>query len=509
MNWGGFAIGLSQGLDRGLDMGQKINNLIKQDKVDKVRAQGLAEAQAARAAAIDGAIQENKGAPTNPAATGGITGQPASEATATTKPELSPSVKPQASPTASPTYPMAEDPMTADKPIKPAMEDKPITRRRVLSEPEQKPAPQTAAPATPAQTGLPFVVGGKGYATREEARAAAEKAAPDMMSFMSKTLVPKMQQVYLEQGDMEKADAWGKWAEERDNKDAMREWAGAYRAAQIGNFDKAADHVFNLYKRYDDGITPLSKETVRDNQGNVTGFNVRLKRDATGEEYSQFIDKKQLTEMGLSALSPQAMFEAQFKRQQAADQAAATNAAKLAEEDRQFKRDIYKDDRNFGQQRELKRIDSQEQAARDARQQDNAIEKMTIEKQLDDAKASSRVRREVGAKVQALREAGYSDEFINGALPAILGVGDYKKATSPEEARRLAHSDRMKSDPMYSRKSAEDQKKILDQDMQLVFGGVKPTTPARSGLPAAPSAAAPSGKGTPVYDPTTGKIVYR
>ena len=507
MNWGGLAGGFAQGFGNGLSIGKSVNDAMKQKKIEDVRAQGIAEAQAARAAAVDGAIQENKGGGTNPAATGGITGQPASaDATATTKPELSPSVKPQASPTVSPTYPMAEDPMTADKPIKPEMEDKPITRRRVLSEqPEQK-----AAPATPAQTGLPFVVGGKGYATREEARAAAEKATPDVMTFMSKTLVPKMQQVYLEQGDMEKADAWGKWAEDRDNKEAMKEWAGAYRAAQIGNFEKAADHVFNLYKRYDDGITPLSKETVKDNQGNVTGFNVRLKRDATGEEYSQFIDKKQLTEMGLSALTPQAMFETQFKRQQAADQAAANHATEMAKEDRQFKRDIYKDDRNFGQQVQLKKIDSQEQAARDARQQDNAIEKMTIEKQLDEAKVSTKIRREVGAKVQALREAGYSEEFINGALPAILGVGDYKKATSPEEARRLAHSDRMKSDPMYSRKSADEQKKILDQDMALVFGGVKPTAGPRAGLPAAPAApAAPSGRGTPVYDPASGKIVYR
>lgn len=484
MNWGGFAGGLSQGFHNGVSMAKTLNDLSKDRKVEDARAKGLAEMQAAKAAAIEGAIQENKDGATNPAVTVGITGQPASE---TTKPELSPSVKPQTSPT----YPTSEDPMTADKPIKPEMEDKPITRRRVLSEPDQQPDQQAAAPvapSTPAKTGLPFVVGGKGYATREEARAAAEKIIPDDITLLRKTMVPRMQQVYIEQGNLEKADEWMRWSEDRDNKEAMKEWAGAFRAAQLGNFEKAADHVFELYKRYDDGITPLSKETVKDNAGNVTGFNVRLKRDATGEEFSQFIDKKALTEMGLSALSPQAMFEAQFKRQQAADEAAAKNAAEIAKEQRGLQIDNYKAARDNVYAKGLKQVENQYQTERDARTQENAIEKMTIEKQLEAANASIKTRREVGAKVEALRAAGYSEEFINGALPAILGVGDYKKATAPEEARRLAHSDRMKSDPMYARKSAEEQKRILDQDMELVFGGLKPsTTPRTSGTPSTPS----------------------
>lgn len=502
MNWGGFAGGFAQGFNNGVSMGKTIDTVMKQKKIEDVRAQGIAEAQAARDAAIDSSIQDTSGG--NPAATMGVTGQPAAT-------NQAPSTTPKM-------LPVAEDAMTADqpsaaKPIAPQDEDRSITRRRVLAEqpsitPNTPPATATAAPVA-AQAGLPFVVGGKGYATRQEARAAAEKAAPDVMQFMSKTLVPRMQQVYMEQGDIEKADAWGKWAEDRDNKAAMKEWAGAYRSAQIGNFEKAADHVFELYKRYDDGITPMSKETVKDNQGNVTGFNVRLKNDKTGEEYSQFIDKRSLTEMGLSALSPQAMFEQTFKRQTAADEAALKAAAEAAKDNRNFQQDIYKQDRNFGNQKTLKQMDVQAQAERDVRQQSNAIELKTIESQLQDANASSKVQREVGAKVQALRNAGYSDEFINGALPAILGVGEYKRATSPEEARRLAFSDRMKSDPMFGRKSAEDQNRIIDQDMKIVFGGGSATQTPRTQAPATPAPAAPSRRGTPVYDPATGQIVYR
>lgn len=483
MNWGGFAGGFAQGFNNGVSMGKTIGEVMKQKKIEDVRAQGIAEAQAARAAAVDGSIKD--GSTSNPAATVGVSGQPAAPA--------APEAKPQ-------TLPLAEDPMTADQkpaqqPIKPSDEDRPLTRRRVLSEPAEQPetkpiaAPTQASPAQAAASGLPFMVGGKGYATREEARAAADKATPDVMHFMSKTLVPRMQQAYIEQGNVEMADAWGKWAEEKDNKAAMKEWAGAFRSAQMGNFEKAADHVFELYKRYDDGITPLSKKTVKDNQGNVTGFNVRLKREATGEEYDQFIGKKELTEMGLSALSPQAMFEAQFKRQQSADEAAAKSAADDKKAQRDLEIDNYKAARDNVYAKGLKQVDNQLQTQRDDRQQAFAIEKMTIEKQMDAANASSKVRREVGAKVDALRGAGYGEEFINGVLPSLLGVGEYKKATSPEDAKLKIRGELMLSDSKFKKMTEEQRAIEVDRVMEFVYG--KPTTTPRANSQATPPSSPP------------------
>lgn len=471
MNWGGFAGGFAQGFNNGVSMGKTIGEVMKQKKIEDVRAQGIAEAQAARTAAVDGAIKE--GGSANPAATMGVSGQPAAEATA--QPAAQPAPQPAA-------------------PIKPEDEDRPITRRRVLSEPaatEAKPiaAPTQSAPAQPAAGGLPFIVGGKGYATREEARAAADKATPDVMQFMSKTLVPRMQQAYIEQGNVEMADAWGKWAEERDNKAAMKEWAGAFRAAQMGNFEKAADHVFELYKRYDDGITPLSKTTVKDDQGDVTGFNVKLKREATGEEYDQFIDKKSLTEMGLSALSPQAMFETQFKRQQSADEAAAKAKAEAVTAQRNLQIDNYKAERDNRYAKGLKQVDNQYQAERDIRQQNNAIEKLTIEKQLEAANASTKVRREVGAKVDALRGAGYGEEFINGVLPSLLGVGEYKKAMSPEDAKLKIRGELMSNDRAFQKMTEEQRAAEVGRVMEFVYG--KPTTTPRANSQATPPSSPP------------------
>lgn len=461
MNWGGFAGGFAQGFSNGVTMGKTIDTALKQKKIDDVRAQGLAEAQAVRAAEVDSKVQESGGSA--PAASVGVTGQPAA----------------------------------ASVTIKPEDEDRPLTRRRVLSEPATAPAAQQdaaiagqATPATPATAGLQYTFGGKTYATRDEARAAADKATPDVMHFMSKTLVPRMQQAYFEQGNVEMADAWGKWAEDRDNKAAMKDWAGAFRAAQLGDFEKAADHVFDLYKRYDDGITPLSKETVKDNRGNVTGFNVRLKRDATGEEYSQFIDKRSLTEMGLSALSPQAMFETQFKRQQAADEAAAKNAAEIAKEQRALQADNYKAARDNIYTKGLRQLDNQFQSQRDYRQQQDRIELKTIESQLESANASSKVRREVGAKVDALRVAGYSDEFINGVLPSLLGVGEYKKAMSPEDAKLKIRGELMANDREFQKMTEPERAAEVGRVMEFVYG--------KPGNAAAPRSTAPTG---PSYPP--------
>ena len=50
MNWGGFAGGLAQGVQNGVSMIRNIDGIIKERKVSEMRAQGMAEAQAALAA---------------------------------------------------------------------------------------------------------------------------------------------------------------------------------------------------------------------------------------------------------------------------------------------------------------------------------------------------------------------------------------------------------------------------------------------------------------------------
>lgn len=478
MNWGGFAAGLGQGVEQGIALGKGIRALVNEKRMEDLRAEGVAEAQAARARSIDSAIQEvgqspqsqekadQSGPAQSQAAAVGITGQPTQAynyAALTPAPESTQN-------TAKPAPAVGESSAALR-----AQDATPASKSSITATTPSALATggQTSTPSTAVRSGLPYVVNGKSYATRDEARAAAEKSVPDIMHFMRNTLVPKMQQAYIEQGHIDKAEDWGKWSEDRDNKAAMKEWAGAFRAAQIGDIGKAADHIFELYKRHDDGITPISKEKVTDNSGNITGFNVRLKNGATGEEYSQFVDRKALIEIGLSALSPQAMFETQYKRQAEAENIAAKVAAENARDDRNFRQDIYKQDRAFGQQ-----------ARRDDKQQSNAIELRTVESQLQDANASKKLSKEIEAKVSALR----GDLF----------------------------ADRLKNDFSFGSKSSDEQSKIIDQDMAIVLGKggamqpqSRPTEPAPRSSAPTPNKAKPSSNGVPVYDPKTGKIIYR
>lgn len=475
MNFGAFAGGMAQGLQQGAYLKKQMNELAKERGLQEIRDKGMAEATSARDQAIKGLVED--------------TGAPKDQGAKAVAPQAK--VETQPLPPIENASPPSQD-GTTSSPAAPATTITP-----------EAPAPADPEAKAEAPAGLPgrYKVGDKFFATEKEAFAHAEKNAPSLEDMQFKVMVPKMQQYYMQQGDIEKAEAWRSYAEKRSTQKNMDTWAKAYRSAMTGNFEKAADHVFDLYKQYDDGITPISKEMVKDRDGNTVGFNVKLRNDGTGKEYTQLITPKELSTLGLSALSPSAMFEKHYQQQQQAMKI----QGEIAKEDRKFKRDV-----------QLEGVKQSNRLGLEDVKHGNDLDKLTIQEQLKAAGLTGAEKKKIEAKVEALKGAGYSDTFINEQMPGIVGLGDYKKATSPEEARRLAHSDRMKSDPMYARKSPDDQKKILDQDMQLIFSGVKPSTlpPAKAaseGLPPKDGASAPPAKkqGVPVYDTKTGQVIYR
>lgn len=497
MNFGAFAGGLSSGFQQGVKMTKTFQDLAKERGLQEIRDKGMAEATSARDQAIKGLV-EDTGAPKQGA-------QPAAAPAKVATQPLPPIEKAAPAAAEAGTTTEASAPATTITPEAPTSVP-PAGDAKAAPEAKAAPAEAKTAPAeakADAPAGLPgrYKVGDKFFATEKEAFAHAEKNAPSLEDLQFKVMVPKMQQYYMQQGDIEKAEAWRSYAEKRGTQKNMETWAKAYRSAMTGNFEKSADHVFDLYKQYDDGITPLSKEMVKDKDGNTVGFNVKLRNDATGKEYTQLITPKELSTLGLSALSPSAMFEKHYQQQQAAMKIQAETA---------------RDNRKFGQQLTLENVKQGNRVSLEGVKQGNAVERLTIQEQLKAAGVVGAEKKKIDAKVGALKSAGYSDDFINDAMPGIIGIGDYKKATSPEEARRLAHSDRMKSDPMYARKSPADQEKILDGDMKLIFNGVKPSTlppknAASDGLPPKQGGSNPPAKkqGIPVYDTKTGEVTYR
>lgn len=334
-----------------------------------------------------------------------------------------------------------------------------------------------AAPAEPVKIQGKYVVNGKGYATQAEARKAAEAATPSEMEYFMRNGVPKIAQQYLAQGDPVKAEAWTKYAETHQAQQNMKEWASMYRAAQMGDMEKAADHAFKLYQKYEDGVTPLSKETVKDKDGNVTGFNVRLKNDATGEVTAQFIDRKAMIEMGAAALSPPQMFEMMWKRQEATDKAILEAKVKRGEKAAEFQEKVL-----------LQNNNNDRADARELRKGNQRLSEISLKAQLDEAKLGSAERAKAQTKIDMLKESGYTDEQISGMMPGIVGAGDHKKITDPTERRALIFSDLTKNDPSFARMPKDKQEERIKQAMDVIYGENTPAKPAGDKGAAAPAA---------------------
>lgn len=521
MNFGAFAGGFSGGFDNGVRQAKTIRDIIKERKLEDLRTQGMEEAKSARDAAVNGMVTTQPPAPPS--------------ADTPTPDKANPATQPpavQAVPAPAPVTPAPMPPVGAAPPgagassegnageaeamgAKPpsvstqapaATETPPATTSSVA-----QPTPQTAAAAgvpgaAPAPAEKPvkmdgkFFVGGKGYATKEEAYKAADAATPSTMDFFMKTTVPKLQEAYVAAGDPAKAEAWGTWAATKQNQASMLEWSKMYRAAQMGDMEKAADHAFNLYKKMDDGITPVSKETVKDKEGNVTGFNVRLKNESTGEVVSQFIDKKGLIEMGLTGLAPDKLFEMTFKRQADADKAAMEARIKRGERVAQVQDNLI-----------VKGYEADRADAREAKKGQQKLSEITLTKQLDAENMGARERAKAESKMEMLRGAGYTDEQINAMVPAIIGAGEHKKTTDPAERRALIASDLVKNDPTFSRLPVAERNKKVDEMMGVIYGDAAPKAASPAPAPATPGTPAAAAPGKPVYvkDTKTGEIFER
>lgn len=539
MNFGAFAGGFAQGAEAGLRISKNIRELIREGKIDDLRQKGMEEAQGARTAAVNGMVTEAgdekavappKSGPVEPPTEPAVVVAPPAAAStgnpydpgdtrADPQPVAASGLPPSVSTQSPSQEPAGASPPAAAGGASPAQTAPPV----VAPGPVVQPTPQTTQAAAPASTagvvaaGMPapavpvaqggkFLVNGKGYATREEALKAADASAPSTLDFFMKTAVPKIQEAYLVQGDPAKADAWGTWAANKKNQQSMQEWSGMYRTAQMGDMEKAAEHAFKLYKSYDDGVTPLSKETVKDKEGNVTGFNVRLKNDASGEITAQFIDRKAMVEMGLAALSPDKMFEATYQRQNAADKAVLDAKIKRGEKAAEFQ------DNLTLKGAEADRID-QRWKDRDAAK----LTQIDLTKKLDAANLGTKEKVQAQAKLDMLRDAGYTDQQINAMVPSIVGAGDHKKTTDPSERRALIASDLMKNDPTFSRLPVADRNKKVDEMMGVIYndtapssapGGKTPGTTTAATTPKAPAIGASGQPPSYVRDTMTGQV-YR
>lgn len=337
-----------------------------------------------------------------------------------------------------------------------------------------------------------YNVGDQSYGDETRARKAAEGQVGSLDEFYQKVAVPKIYEQYLEI-DPEKAEVWRNWNEQKQVQQGQNYWSKALALANAGDFDGFGKNIVKAYNTrgyFDDGTQVKDWKTLKDADGNITGAQLTFK-GPDGKEYSQVINgMEDAYRMGAFMLSPENVFNTGLSEIQAAKKAQLD----MAKEDMKFRRNVALEDR-----KEVGRVNRQQV------QNDAAMERTVTSKQMEAANKTAAV----DAKVAALKKAGYPDAFINEALPAMLGIGEYKKAAAPEEVRRMLHQARLSADYNYSRKTPQEQAAIIEQDMQLISGPTQERrNPMSGGIPAQQGGARPApGRGPTILDTQTGQLV--
>lgn len=73
-----------------------------------------------------------------------------------------------------------------------------------------------------------------------DAQSATDGQLDNVMNYYKQNTVPKLQQYWMENGDIDKADRFGKWMEDDNTKQGMKYGAAMLRSAQLGDADGVA-----------------------------------------------------------------------------------------------------------------------------------------------------------------------------------------------------------------------------------------------------------------------------
>lgn len=550
-NFGGFGLGFSDGFERGTRLAKSIKDTMKEARLQQIREQGLAEAKAAEAAdkaAQDDGTPTGKPTVTSPdteakAPPASVGPQPDPEAAVKTYPVTPPGGANPVAPTAtvpdSSAYPSPEPKVapTASQPdatATPSPKPAPVDAS-LDGAPGAKPVPTTAptsaaTPDQPAPAAAEKPTAATPTASTTAATAglpppAAKRTGMSAHDYFMKNTAPQIRDEYLAQGNDAMAQQWDKYIESNKGKQAVNAWAKGMTKIMAGDWNSGIDAFGDYYTHHiDDGVSYAGKELVTDQSGQVTGANIKLK-DSKGNVTSMHLDMATIQRMG-AAWNPQALFEMNQKQlEEAGKQQAQLGLKKMEIAALDRRTGLVQDREDARKAAELQARAREGDANRRAKSEENKanrdgkLEEITLKSTLDAAGYGEKQKAEIAARADALKRSGYSQEFIDQQMPAILGIDQYKRQTSPEEARRLAFSDRMKSDPMFSRKKPEEQAAIIEGDMKLITGtgsaggslSAQPPDPkkpaAAAGLPPQPGAA-PKPPAMPQYvrDKTNGAI---
>ena len=316
-----------------------------------------------------------------------------------------------------------------------------------------------------------------------------------MTNYMQNT-APKLQQYWMANGDVDKANAFGKWINDTNVQQGMKYGAGMIRAAQLGDPDGVMKNMVNLYNQpgyFEDGHSAVGATLRKDKDGNAAGMDITLRNDKTGEETTQtFNSMDDVYKTAMQFGQPQNVFNYGIEQMKAGEKARVD----MAKEGRDWQRDNQKAERDQGYKLEGQNNASQLRQAEKVAEAKNG----TGNKKISDAKAT----------IQFLKDNGASDDYIRTNMAGILGIENRQRPLSS----RIDDYVKMRtdSDPKFRKLPLDEQIQQAQGYISAVDRQSDEAAPQSVGLPAG-GQAAPTGQaggnGVLFLDTKTGNIISR
>lgn len=327
----------------------------------------------------------------------------------------------------------------------------------------------------------------------DEARAKTDGTIDNVMNYYMQNTAPKLQQYWLSQGDIDKANAFGKWIQDDNVKQGMKYGAGMIRAAQIGDPDAVMDNMVKLYNQpgyFEDGLSAVKAETRRDKDGNATGWDITLRDNKTGKESTHsFNSMDDIYKTAMQFGDPKNVFEYGMQELQAGRKA----QLETAKENRDWQRKLTEKELDQNYKLEGQNNESQ------LRQAEERNKATAGNKKVQDAKAAE----------DYLRSRGVPEESIKALAPTLIGVQNQSAPMSKRVDDYIKTRGEDFTDKEWKKLSPQEQTKqaldaiqmrdrLINENQGMGLPGQQQSQPQQQG-----------GSGLMFLDTRTGQIINR
>lgn len=327
----------------------------------------------------------------------------------------------------------------------------------------------------------------------DEARAKTDGTIDNVMNYYMQNTAPKLQQYWLSQGDVDKANAFGKWIQDDNVKQGMKYGAGMIRAAQIGDPDAVMDNMVKLYNQpgyFEDGLSAVKAETRRDKDGNATGWDITLRDNKTGKESTHsFNSMDDIYKTAMQFGDPKNVFEYGMQELQAGRKA----QLETAKENRDWQRKLT--EKEIDQNYKLEGQNNESQL----RQAEERNKATTGNKKVQDARAAE----------DYLRSRGVPEESIKALAPTLIGVQNQSAPLSKRVDDYIKTRGEDFTDKEWKKLSPQEQTKqaldaiqmrdrLINENQGMGLPGQQQSQPQQQG-----------GSGLMFLDTRTGQIINR